>query len=196
MERPSSRQSRVSLLVLAVLGASAPGALRSAAAGRAFVSQRAARHASLGHAVQTGRQRGVRSVRLAAEGSGEKKSTWTREGALKQIGVIFALAMSTYALPPDLKYATVCYRSKQYTREYWDNPMNVEYAKSKGMTQEQFEKMYLDDPRCEELGVLSGRYQKFFSGQDYLSDIPEEKRITKSTQFGFFWDKPGYKAGS
>jgi len=128
-------------------------------------------------------------VKLAAEPTkGDGK--WTREGAIKQIWFIFALAMSTYALPPDLKYATVCYRSKQYTRDYWKNPLNVAYAESKGMSLPEFEKLYLDDPMCEELGELGERYKKFLSGQEHQrTDIPEEKRITKNTEFRF--GRPG-----
>mmetsp|Transcript_67437 Transcript_67437/g.208633 ORF Transcript_67437/g.208633 Transcript_67437/m.208633 type:complete len:199 (+) Transcript_67437:154-750(+) len=175
-----------------VVGALVVASLHAALRGHVFAvaPRRSLLASSSGPSLQVRGRSGSRMRQAVgpADGQGRK---WSREELVKLSAGALAFGLSSFLLPPDLKYATVCYRSKQYTREYWDNPLNVAYAKSKGMTQEEFAKMYLDDPMCEELGSLAERYGKFFSGQEHQrTDIPPEKRITKNTQFGFWFQRP------
>lgn len=192
-------RSRASLAVPLLLGVCACAALLSGRTAHAFVSGQRGRRlvcgqaacgTSLAHVFQTNQHRATKSVQLAA-GSPDAGKQWTRNGALAQIGVfLLVFLVGGFALPPDLKYATICYRSKEYTRNYWNNSMNVKYAESKGMTREEFERQNFDDPMCEEAGVLLGRFQKFLAGEDHQRyDIPPEKRISKNTEFQFYWQR-------
>mmetsp|Transcript_4594 Transcript_4594/g.12816 ORF Transcript_4594/g.12816 Transcript_4594/m.12816 type:complete len:197 (-) Transcript_4594:122-712(-) len=188
--RPSAHRPAHRLLLDALAAASLLALLRGCAFASPRRNVRIASVTCFSPGPRVGRRSGDLALRAAGSSEGQGRR-WSREDAIKWCSGFFALGLSSFLLPPDLKYATICYRSKQYTREYWDNPLNVKYAESKGMTQEEFEKRYLDDPMCEELGTLAGRYKKWISGQEHQrTDIPPEKRITKNTEFRFWFQRP------
>eukprot|EP00931_Biecheleriopsis_adriatica_P087379 TRINITY_DN61864_c0_g1_i1.p1 TRINITY_DN61864_c0_g1~~TRINITY_DN61864_c0_g1_i1.p1 ORF type:complete len:190 (-),score=16.70 TRINITY_DN61864_c0_g1_i1:58-627(-) len=126
-----------------------------------------------------------------AADAGERTGKSTEAARTSQFWLIFIVfAVGGLCLPPDLKYATICYRSKEYTRTYWDNPLNVAYREKLGLTRAEFEAKNFDDPMCEELGSLVNRFGLFFAGKDHQRyDIPPEKQITKNTEFKFYWQR-------